>query len=167
LASSSSSWSHVSDESEVDDGLKLRRRPSAKSVPCPPSLPLSFSPLSLQTTMYPITLTSQQIRILRFSAFSLGSILIFYCLVQFASNDNIPRSGSLPSSTRPPSSSHPSPGSSSSNSRLGLNGEPIGNDPDLWRESTGERRLSVNHAWIKPKEHRRVLVGSHFTAHEG
>jgi hypothetical protein len=118
------------------------------------------------TTMNPITLTSQQIRILRFSAFSLGSILIFYCLVQFASNDNVPSSSPHLPSTRP-SSSHPSSGPSRKGSSLGLNGEPIGNDELLWRESTGERRLSMNHAWIKPRQHRRVLVGSHFTAHEG
>ena len=36
-----------------------------------------------------------------------------------------------------------------------------------FKDGSGEYRWSEDHPWIKAHEHRRVLVASHFTAHEG
>lgn len=117
------------------------------------------------------TLTSHQNRVLRLSFFSLGSLLILYVLFSLTS------SSTTPDATVP---SHPSTSWSGSSTPLGFPATPYpvwgkGEDGLLatdqgginYNAETGEYRWSEDYPWTKGKQHSRIMVASHFTAHEG
>lgn len=94
-----------------------------------------------------ISLTSQQTRLARLFGFSLGSLAILLLLFSLSSSANPLSSPSLPSRS-----------SSFFSSTYGIQLD----------KHTGLYRYSYEHPWIDPgKPRRRILAGSHFTAHEG
>ncbi|KAL7414541.1 hypothetical protein BDY24DRAFT_385586 [Mrakia frigida] len=118
------------------------------------------------------TLTSHQNRVLRLSFFSLGSLVILYVLFTLTSSSPTPEAAV-------PSSPHSSTSWSSAGSLLGFPPTPypvwgLGEGGLMatdkgginYHAGTGEYRWSEDHPWMKGKEHRRVMVASHFTAHE-
>lgn len=148
------------------------------SLPTPTCSPFlsSFAPLSslarCAMTVLP-TLTSHQNRVLRLSFFSLGSLVILYILFTLTSSSPTPEAAVLSS-----------PYSSTSGSALGSSltfpptpypvwgagaGGLMATDKGgiNYNAGTGEYRWSEDHPWMKGKVHRRVMVASHFTAHEG
>lgn len=140
-------------------------------TPIPPSLP--FSLLTSRSMAGLPTLTSHQNRVLRLSFFSLGSLVILYVLFTLTSSSPTPEAAV-------PSSPHSSTSWSSAGSLLGFPPTPypvwgLGEGGLMatdkgginYHAGTGEYRWSEDHPWMKGKEHRRVMVASHFTAHEG
>lgn len=150
-------------------------QPSAGRRPTSPSSasPRPTSALLSTMALFP-TLTSHQNRVVRLSFFSFGSVLILYVLFSLTSS---PSSHNSLASSAPYSASTWSPQSGLLDALPGTPYPVWGSGPGgrvasekggiNFKEGTGEYRWSEDHPWIKARQHTRVLVASHFTAHEG